>query len=163
MELMIHRLAIESDFEDVFHLYMDQMSNPYLTYDIMSKDDFRKEYRELLKTSTLFVVESDKNIVATYRLIPKANRQAHIVYLGGFTIRSSLQGKGLGATVLEAIKEKAFAEGKERIELTVDVDNERAINLYKRVGFEMEGRVKKSYKLGSTGLYYDEYLMGLTR
>ena len=159
---MIHRLAADPDFEVVFHLYMDKRSNPYLTYDIMSKDDFREEYRSLLKTGTLYVVETEAGIVSTYRLIPKANRQAHIVYLGGFTIAPSFQGKGFGLKILEEIKRKIISDGKIRIELTVDVDNERAISLYKRAGFEIEGRVKKSYRLSATGLYYDEFLMGYT-
>ena len=68
---MIHRLAADPDFEAVFHLYMDERSNPYLTYDIMSKDDFREEYRSLLKTGTLYVVETEAGVVSTYRLIPK--------------------------------------------------------------------------------------------
>ncbi len=159
---MIHRLAEDHDFDAVFHLYMDERSNPYLTYDVMNEADFNEEYRSLLKTKTVFVVEVEQKVVATYRLIPKANRQAHIVYLGGFTIAPSLQGRGFGFRILEEIKRRVISDGKTRIELTVDVNNDRAVDLYKRAGFEIEGRIKKSYRLASTGSYYDEFLMGYT-
>jgi RimJ/RimL family protein N-acetyltransferase len=43
----------------------------------------------------------------------------------------------------------------------VDKYNTRAINLYKKAGFEIEGTIQRSYKLSQSNEYYDEYLMGL--
>lgn len=158
---LVHRLASLQDLNAVYDLYMDESSNSYLTYDPMDRPEFRKIYDELLKTETLFVVEENGEIIATYRLIPKENRQAHTVYLGGFVIKSGLKGRGIGTRVLTHVKNNAASEGIKRIELTVDLKNEPAINLYKKIGFEIEGIVRMSYKLKATGQYYDEYLMGL--
>lgn len=156
-----YRLAEQRDFDKVYDLYMDQSSNAYLTYDYMDKGDFRKIYNDILLAKTLFVVELEGNVIASYRLIPKTDRQAHIVYLGGFVVDRSLQGKGIGSKVLNHIKDNVAAEGKRRVELTVDVNNEAAIKLYKKTGFEIEGRVRNSYKVNPGNRYLDEYLMGL--
>ncbi len=158
---MIHRLASSKDFDSIYNLYMEESANPYLTYDPMGKPAFVLLYKQLLKTKTLFVVEEEKKVIATYRLIPKTDRQAHTLYLGSFTIWKNFQGKGLGTQILTHIKAHAKEEGKVRIELTVDLHNAAAIALYKKTGFEIEGVMKKSYRLSSTNAYYDEYLMAV--
>ena len=156
---MNHRLANINDFGAVYDLYMDDYANAYLTYDQMSKEEFKPIYESVLKTNTLYVVEENGEVIATYRLIPKTDRQKHTVYLGGFTIKDTSRGKGLGSGILSDIKRQCEENGKVRIELTVDVDNMAAIGLYKKAGFETEGTVRKSYRLSSTNRFYDEYLM----
>ena len=158
---MIYRLASHRDFESIYDLYMEESANPYLTYDPMSKQDFTSIYNQLLKTETIFVVENEREIIATYRLIPKTDRQAHTIYLGSFTIKKDFQGKGFGKKILEYIKAYASERHKIRIELTVDINNAGAIALYKKTGFEVEGLIKKSYRLSTTNDYYDEYLMAV--
>ena len=158
---MIHRLANPRDITAVYELYMDDYANAYLTYDPMSKEDFLSIFKEVLVTRTLYVVQDGEDVIATYRLIPKTHRQKHTVYLGGFTIRQDMQGKGIGAQVLSTIKKNCFERGEIRIELTVDVNNAGAIALYKKMGFEIEGVMRKSYKLKSTNQFYDEYLMAV--
>ncbi len=107
------------------------------------------------------MAEENKEIIATYRLIPKTDRQAHIVYLGSFTTRKFRQGRGYGKQILDHIKAYLIELGKTKIELTVDIHNAAAINLYKKAGFEIEGHVRNSYTRSDTGKYYDEYLMGV--
>lgn len=48
-----------------------------------------------------------------------------------------------------------------RVELTVFVDNEKAIKLYEKCGFEIEGMKKKAGI--RNGEYVDEYMMGRIR
>ena len=158
---MIHRLASLQNFESIYDLYMEESANPYLTYDPTSKEGFTSIYNHLLKTETLFVVENEGAIIATYRLISKTDRQAHTVYLGSFTISKNLQGKGFGKEILAHIKTYAAEQHKIRIELTVDINNAGAIALYKKSGFDVEGLVRKSYRLSTTNEYYDEYLMAV--
>ena len=160
MELS-YKLAAVNDFDDVYELYMDEDANPFLTYDPMDRHSFEDKYRELLVSRTLYVVRSGKEIVGTYRLIPKANRQSHILYLGGFTVKKSWKGKGFGSKILSHIKDVSKDLGFRRIELTVDVHNLPAISLYKKIGFQIEGTIRMSYRLSTTNQFYDEYLMGL--
>jgi len=154
-----HRLALEKDFDEIYDLYMDEESNRFLTYDPMGKQDFQTIYKELLPTDTLFVAEIDNEVIASYRLIRKKNREAGTVYLGGFVVKNSFKGKGVGPKILMDIKETLKEKGIKRIELTVNIDNEAGIRFYKKNGFEIEGHIRKSYKLSSTGEYYDEYMM----
>lgn len=156
-----YRMATKTDREVVYDLYMEPSGNPYLTYDPMSREDFPPLFEKLLATETLYIVEENKAIIGTYRLIPKTDRQAHTVYLGSFTIAKSKQGRGLGLQVINHIMAYLKELGKSRLELTVDVDNAAAIALYKKAGMEIEGRIRNSYRRSDTNQYYDEYLMAV--
>jgi RimJ/RimL family protein N-acetyltransferase len=156
---MQHRLATDSDFDFIYRIYMDKEANKYLTYDPMDEKPFAAVYAGLLASNTLFVVEDGERLIGTYRLIPKQFRQAHTVYLGSFGIDPSLKGKGYGYAVLKGIREEAMRRGWSRIELTVDLDNQAAVHLYQKAGFEIEGIIRNSYKRSTTNRFYNEYMM----
>lgn len=158
---MHHRLATLQDFDFIYRIYMDETGNKYLTYDLMDQTALLPIYKDLLSTGTLYVVEEEGRPIGTYRLIPKLYRQAHTVYLGSLGIDPQYKGKGYGFAILEEIKENVRREGRSRIELTVDLDNDGAVHLYKKAGFAIEGVVRNSYKLSSTDQFYDEYLMAV--
>lgn len=160
LSLSYHLASIE-DLEPVYDLYMDESSNPFLTYDVMEMGAFKSIYTELLVTKTLYVAVLENGVAGSYRLIQKAHRESDTLYLGGFVVKSAYKGKGLGTKILLHIKEEAVIKGMKRIELTVDLYNTPAINLYKKVGFEIEGHIRMGYKLSSSHNYLDEYLMGL--
>ncbi|HKH60627.1 MAG TPA: GNAT family protein [Flavitalea sp.] len=155
------RLASQQDVDAVFDLYMDDVANPSLTYDPMDRESFKSLYIELLPTATLFVVEMAGKVIGTFRLIPKKDRQAHTIYLGGFVVDTSMKGRGIGTEILSYIVQLVANEGKTRIELTVDTENKPAIKLYEKIGFVIEGRIRNSYKRLPENRYFDEYLMGL--
>lgn len=67
--------------------------------------------------------------------------------------------KGVGSGLLENIREWAHDAAVVRLELTVRVDNARAIELYLRHGFAIEGRRRSSININ--GNYFDDYLMSL--
>lgn len=154
-------LASVNDFDDIYDLYMDNDANQFLTYDVMERSAFEIIYNELLNSGTLYILNLNNRVAGSYRLIRKTHRQADTAYLGGFVIKNSFKGKGLGTKILLHIKDAALLNGIKRIELTVDLQNEAAINLYKKVGFEIEGIVRMSYKIIPSNKYYDEYLMSL--
>lgn len=158
-ETLQYRLAEARDLDAVYELYMDKESNPFLTYDPMGKEAFQKIFEGLLPAQTVFVAAAGGEVIATYRLISKTDRQQHTWYLGGFSIKSSWKGKGMGTKVLQHIREAAIAAGKKRIELTVDIHNTAAIRLYEKMGFEKEGYIRKSYLMA--GRFYDEHLMAV--
>jgi putative acetyltransferase len=72
------------------------------------------------------------------------------------------QGKGVGSALLGAIVDLADNWlNVFRLELTVYVDNERAIALYRKFGFETEG-THKAYALRA-GQYVDALFMARIR
>lgn len=66
---------------------------------------------------------------------------------------------GVGSAIMEMLIELAKEASLKNVELGVYADNERAIALYKRFGFEEIGRHRG--KLYVDGEYYDEILMDL--
>lgn len=68
-------------------------------------------------------------------------------------------GKGVATAMLEYALNWAREQRLRRIELTVHTSNQRAIDVYKRCGFQVEG-VRQSSLLVD-GNYVDEYLMAI--
>lgn len=66
---------------------------------------------------------------------------------------------GVGSAIMEALIELAKESYVKNVELGVYADNERAIALYKRFGFEEIGRHRD--RMCVDGEYYDEILMDL--
>ncbi len=86
-----------------------------------------------------------------------ALRRRHVMSLG-MAVAPQAQGQGVGKALMAALLDYADNWAQVlRIELSVYVDNERAIALYKRFGFEVEGRMR-AYALRS-GTYVDSYAM----
>lgn len=74
-------------------------------------------------------------------------------------VDSGHRGSGVGRALMEAAVTWAIAnEYIEKIGLSVFATNERAIGLYSAMGFEIEGRRAREYRLGD-GTYRDDILM----
>ena len=67
-------------------------------------------------------------------------------------------GKGIGTRMLTAVLEQAKAAGFEQAELTVVADNQAAVALYEKLGFECCGTLPRNMKYAD-GHYADVYWM----
>ncbi len=85
----------------------------------------------------------------------RRNRITAYVVIG---VLATASGQGVGSGLLEAIDRWAPAHGIHRLELTVMAHNERAVRLYERMGFEVEGRRRQC--LTVDGKLADELYMG---
>jgi len=85
-------------------------------------------------------------------------RTRGIVYVAHLGIREAWRGRGIGPKLLEALEAWARARKARRLDLRVDVDNPRALALYRRCGFEIEGRVPDAALIGDA--WRDHYWMG---
>lgn len=84
-------------------------------------------------------------------------RRAHVGEIG-MGVRDDWQGKGVGSALLQAALDLADNWlGLRRIELHVHADNERAIALYRKFGFEAEG-THRAYAIRN-GVYVDSLSM----
>jgi putative acetyltransferase len=84
-------------------------------------------------------------------------RRRHAAMLGIAVLPSS-QGQGVGRALMQAVCDFADRWAQVlRIELTVFVDNARAIALYRRFGFEIEGTLR-AYALRD-GAFVDAHCM----
>lgn len=111
------------------------------------------------KPDLLLAAEIDGEVVGTSGLHPAGPqlRRRHALYLG-LSVASAAQGRGVGSALMAAMCDYADRwVAALRVELTVFVDNERAIGLYRKFGFETEGRLR-AYALRD-GQYVDVFTM----
>ena len=76
----------------------------------------------------------------------------------GLSIEKKYWDQQIGTRMIEALIELAQRVGYEQMELEVFTDNERAIHVYKKMGFEIYGTRPNAMKLDD-GTYQDEHLM----
>lgn len=88
------------------------------------------------------------------RGVARRNQHSLLIVMG---VLQAYVGRGVGRALLNAVESWAIANGVQRLELTVNVDNQRAITLYEKCGFEREGTKKQALKIESR--YFDEYCM----
>jgi RimJ/RimL family protein N-acetyltransferase len=117
-----------------------------------------REYNEA--RNRLFIVAvSGGNICGT--LTFWGNNRLRLEHWGEFGISVSKKcwGKGIGQALLDYLIRWAENGGVVRkIDLMVREDNVPGISLYKKMGFEVEGRIKRAMKVGS--MFYDFLYMG---
>jgi putative acetyltransferase len=92
---------------------------------------------------------------------PSRPRQKHVGGIG-MSVHDDFQGQGVGTALLQAAIDMADNWlNLLRLELTVFVDNEPAVRLYKKCGFEIEGTLRRhSFRAGQ---YVDVYSMARLR
>lgn len=79
----------------------------------------------------------------------------------GITIHDDYQGRGLGKILTHYMIEIARDRGMKKIDLMVVAHNRRAISVYERFGFEVEGHFRMNHFNHVLNEYCDEYKMGL--
>lgn len=107
--------------------------------------------------SILFIVEEEEKPIGCIRFERYGGKQYHVAKLR-IWLSSSYHGRGLGKAALEEATKYARKVGIERIEAEVIENNTKAINLYKRMGFERQGLLKKRIK--DNGDYFDVIVFG---
>lgn len=107
------------------------------------------------ENQTLILAVEDNKVVGhvlglggRYR---RNSRTAHVVV----GVLGECSGRGIATQILSKLEHWAKGIGIRRLELTVMSHNERAVGLYKKIGFEVEGLRKDS--LYVDGRYVDEY------
>ena len=69
----------------------------------------------------------------------------------GISILKEYWGMGIGRVLIEASIDCARQAGYTQLELEAVADNERAVSLYRRAGFEEYGRNPRGYRSPSAG------------
>lgn len=96
------------------------------------------------KTDLLLVAELDGTVVGTAGLHPAgaSQRRRHALMLG-ISVLADAQGRGVGSALMQAMCDYSDRwVGALRLELSVYTDNTRAIGLYKKFGFGIEGTMR---------------------
>lgn len=105
--------------------------------------------------------EKGAGIVGGLTLVSQheVKKMRHVLYLG-MSVIDGFRENGVGSALMNYALEWAKSRKEiEKISLSVFSTNERAIKLYKKLGFRIEGVLKKQFIL--KGKYADELVMGL--
>jgi putative acetyltransferase len=89
------------------------------------------------------VAVDGERVVGWCDVVPKSHETLRHSGTLGMGVAASHRGIGVGAALLLATLDGALARGLTRVELIVRADNEPAIALYRRLGFELEGRLQR--------------------
>ena len=157
------RRAEPGDFEAFWRTFQDEsVYSATLQTPLPSREGWRKRLAEPVEGDYLLVACVGDEVVGNAGLNHfKQARRAHAMHLG-ITVRDDFQGKGVGTALMQALVDLADNWlNVTRLELTVFVDNKRAIALYRKFGFEVEG-THKAYVLRA-GEYVDAYFMARVR
>jgi RimJ/RimL family protein N-acetyltransferase len=132
---------------------------PPFTWERVQGWTSRINYDELLTIVAVAEEKGVSRIVASASL--KFNAPESLKHKGEFsvTVHHDYQELGIGTALLNCLLSIARNRGLKKIHLTVNVENTRAIHVYRKAGFEFEGTLHKEmyYK----GKYFDEYRMAL--
>ena len=118
-----------------------------------------RQIRHVLARSnqTILVAEVEGELVgyvAAYGGDFRRNRHCAHVVAG---VRQAFGGRGVGTKLFSEFESWAGRGGIHRLELTVMAHNDRAIRLYRKAGYEIEGTKRDSLLVN--GSYVDEYYM----
>ncbi len=105
----------------------------------------------------IFVVEHEDKLVGYLAALGGNYRRNHGCVHVVIGIRQDFAGQGIGKELFGALERWALDRTLHRLELTVMSHNERAIHLYQKMGFKIEGTKKDS--LWVNGRYVDEYYL----
>ena len=130
------RQAELEDWEKVYDLYINH--NPcFIDHDLEAfKGDVKRYLTD--KNNFCFCLENEEEVVGFVRYKQKKGPLNKRLYISSVIIKDTEQGKGYGKALLNyAIN---FAKEHEYKEITLDVmaTNEKAIEFYKKMGFDIE-------------------------
>jgi len=158
------REAIPADSEKLIAFFRTLYSET--SFMLLEPDEFTMTAEEQARriedmasseSGVMFVCETNSELIGmVFGRRGIARRTRHSLYVVIGVLQASV-GRGVGRSLLEVLEGWAHSRGLHRLELTVDVDNWRAIALYEKCGFEREGVKRHSRKVG--GRYSDELYM----
>jgi putative acetyltransferase len=158
------RRAEPGDYAEVARLFAGESAySGTLQLPYPSDEIWRQRLAEPKDNDFSLVALIDGRIVGNGGLHPlgKSPRRTHSMMVG-MAVADDFQGRGVGDALMTALL--SIADGwlnVFRVELTVFTDNERAIALYRKHGFEIEG-THKAYALRA-GQYADTHTMARVR
>ena len=87
--------------------------------------------------------------------IPRLSHRARLT----LTVLRDYWGRGIGTALMEQMLDFCRESGAKLVYLECRADNERAVGLYKKFGFEISGELKRYFKIN--GEYHNALVMEL--
>lgn len=162
---MIIRSITENDSKQLAQVIKKvESESPYMLFEAGERQLTEEQASKMInrieseENSCIFVAAKEQLEIVGYLFAIGGNvrKNQHCVYIA-IGILKEYTGKGIGTKLFEELFQWAKQNEIKRIELTVVVENESAVSLYKKMGFEIEGVKRNSLKI--LGEYVDEFYM----
>ena len=168
-EKILFRLVIESDIDGIwnnFNEVVDERIYLPVLFPVRSKFEKQSWFHNLQKEREICIVAIHPTIKSPYNILGQCeisnlewDAATHVGSLG-IIVQKNFRDLGIGFNLIDkAIRESKRLYNKEKIILSSFSDNERALNLYDKIGFKTIGIRKKQFYMDSN--YYDEVMMEL--
>lgn len=102
----------------------------------------KERYEMLIRTENIYIIRENEIIVG-YAMLERKEREAHglhyrkIINIEAIAVDENYRGKGYGTTLIKYIIDIAKKEKYTDLYLTVNEENEDAINLYEKIGMKV--------------------------
>lgn len=112
------------------------------------------------ENSIFLIAENEGEIIGTLLCLGSGRKKIKHNTVLGMTVRPDFRNRGIGSRLMEhAVKWGKENKTVKRIELHVFKTNDRAIHLYRKYGFVIEGEKQKTICVNDN--YINEYIMAL--
>jgi RimJ/RimL family protein N-acetyltransferase len=159
-EWLLVRRAVPADAEALARLgrAVADEDELWLTYERSASDE-RRNIKSVRRDPNVavFVAETPTGVAGRLSIARDSSAQSHHVAELGLMVAESERRRGIGTALIDEAVKWARASGVTKLELHVFPHNEPAIALYRKLGFQEEGRRRRHYRIG--GRYVDAILM----
>ena len=116
-----------------------------------------KIMKKILKGTRYLLAEEEGVILGVLDYGPRNKSEfgSHVITFGVMTVQEA-RGKGVATQLIQHLIHEARTEKYEKITINAMSSNPTAIALYERLGFQLEGRLKKEYFID--GAYVDSLI-----
>lgn len=144
-------VPITEEHIDGFHKTLDSVARErrYIGFFEAPPIDSTRAFvqKNLEKQIPQFVAVAGEKVIGWCDIMPKDRLMyAHCGILGVGVLRD-YRGQGIGKALIQKTIEKALHTGLTRIELSVREDNINALELYKKLGFIVEGLQRNAIRI----------------
>lgn len=168
-ENIIIKHLTKLDVDGVWHNFNEVIEeSSYLPVFFPVRSQLEKDswYRNIKKENEICIVAENPDLKKPHNIIGQCeilnsdwNASEHVGVLG-IIIRKEYRELTIGRVLIDfAIRESKILNNKEKIILSSFSTNERALHLFKKLGFEVIGVRKKQFLMDSK--YIDEVMMEL--
>lgn len=142
-EIVNIRLAEKTDIPELHQLEQ-------LSFDAESFSRRQINYLVTGSSAYFFVLTENEKIAGFIVLLYRKNTTGLRIY--SLAVSSEYRGKNYGKQLIDKAVQLAVKSGKTFLYLEVNENNQRAIQLYQKKGFQLTGKRKKYYRDGSDAL-----------
>lgn len=166
-EKVLLRPLKETDFEKYYQWHLDDIirfqvgMHPFVVSERNEREWFENAIKDMSNKRVIFsIVFTETDELIGYFQLNDINFINNNASLGIVIGEKTFQGKGLGKEIIKIGTDYGFNNlGLDKISLDVVSSNERAINLYKKLGFVIEGNFINHFFFN--GKYHDIVRMAL--